>query len=622
MSGTLLIVWFQIVDSISTDFAFKIGNMLARSGGIPRSWSFKPEKLGQDAIRVIGNLFFAIFVLGVIVFTIIVATYQPEDPLLHPSVKITNFLTSNSNATFTSDGSEVRTGEDFIAPTTDSISSVPFINVTDVDSVVPGEDGVNEEVIKEVDGCDVDKPIECNVPEVHHLLMRTAIETYTDIHFYRFGKPFRGSNDTSCDIAWRFRPMNAKRAAFYKDYRRFVVLRNANCSLEVTSIGEHHSGVNAKSKKSKRRRRRRSRRRNRSSASPNSNNAVVVDTEDTSDANNAEITVPVVGDLVNDSLPVVESESRFSSDKYLMYSGGGERCKNMDHYMWSFLCALGEAQYLNRTLVMDLSICLNSMYTLSKQDEEGKDFRFYFDFEHLMETASVLDQRQFWTDWGLWEKKDNLKLHVIDDFRVEPMKLTSLNDASLIMRKFGSVEPDNYWYRVCEGETESVIQRPWNLLWKSPRLLEIVSAISSSLHWDFDSVHIVRGDKAKNTKLWPNLAADTSPEALLSRLGEKIEDGRNLFISTDETDISFFDPLKDKYTLHFVDDYKHVWGEDSEWYAETKQLNNGNPVEFDGYMKVEVSTEVFYRGKKQLETFNDLTSDCKDGVNTCKTSSA
>jgi len=149
-----------------------------------------------------------------------------------------------------------------------------------------------------------------------------------------------------------------------------------------------------------------------------------------------------------------------------------------------------------------------------------------------------------------------------------------------------------------------------------------VSAISSSLHWDFDSVHIVRGDKAKNTKLWPNLAADTSPEALLSRLGEKIEDGRNLFISTDETDISFFDPLKDKYTLHFVDDYKHVWGEDSEWYAETKQLNNGNPVEFDGYMKVEVSTEVFYRGKKQLETFNDLTSDCKDGVNTCKTSSA
>ncbi|KAL0301695.1 UNVERIFIED_CONTAM: hypothetical protein Sradi_6446300 [Sesamum radiatum] len=47
---------------------------------------------------------------------------------------------------------------------------------------------------------------------------------------------------------------------------------------------------------------------------------------------------------------------------------------------------------LNRTLVMDLSICLSKIYSSSGVDEEGKDFRFYFDFEHLKDSASVLDQ--------------------------------------------------------------------------------------------------------------------------------------------------------------------------------------------------------------------------------------
>ncbi|KAF5771850.1 hypothetical protein HanRHA438_Chr13g0581031 [Helianthus annuus] len=109
------------------------------------------------------------------------------------------------------------------------------------------------------------------------------------------------------------------------------------------------------------------------------------------------------------------------------------------------MCALGEApRYLNRTLVMDLSICLSSVYTKSGQDEKGKDFRFYFDFEHLKESASVLDQGQFWVDWNKWHQ-------------VTPMKMAGVKD-TLILRKFGSVEPDNYWYGVCEGEAESVIQ--------------------------------------------------------------------------------------------------------------------------------------------------------------------
>ncbi|KAF5726531.1 hypothetical protein HS088_TW22G00209 [Tripterygium wilfordii] len=561
-----------------------------------RTGSFGPENLGQNAMALIGNLSFTLFVLLVLIFTFIAATYEPEDPLFHPSTKMTTFLTSTSNATFKSDDTVVKTGEDFMAPNQTAFNT--FINITDV---VENPESSNLETATPNECANkMDDPIGCRDPEVFHLMMRKAIEEFKDIHFYRFGKPNRGSSDNTCDMAWRFRPKEGKAAAFYKDYRRFVISRSENCTYSVESIGEYHSGVNARKRKKKEK--------------PGFEKTPAALQQQASQ-------LPVVGETVNDALPVVESEKSFGHEKYLIYTGGGDRCKSMNHYLWSFLCALGEAQYLNRTLVMDLTICLSSIYTSSSQDEEGKDFRFYFDFEHLKETASVLDQGQFWSDWSKWQKKDGLSLHLVEDFRITPMKLADVKD-TLIMRKFGSVEPDNYWYRVCEGETESVVQRPWHLIWKSRRLMDIVSSIAARLNWDYDSVHIERGEKARNKELWPNLDADTSPNALLSTLSEKIEDGRNLYIATNEPDASFFDPLKDKYSTHFLDEYKDLWEGDTEWYSETTKLNNGVPVEFDGYMRVSVDTEVFLRGKKQIETFNDLTNDCKDGINTCSTAAS
>ncbi|XP_057956655.1 uncharacterized protein LOC131149881 [Malania oleifera] len=563
--------------------------MFGRSG-LSRTGSFRPENLGQNALAMIGNLCFALFVVGVLIFTIIAATYEPEDPLFHPSTKITTFLTSISNATFKSDNTVVKTGEDFMPTNQSAFAS--FINITDVDQPVP------ESASPECEGI-TDKPIACSDPDVFHTMMKAAIEHFKDIHFYRFGKPVTGSNDSTCDMAWRFRPKEGKAAAFYKDYRRFVISRSPSCTFTVIGIGDYHTGVNARKKKKNQK----------------------PGFEKHTGKQEKVPSLPVVGETVNDTLPEVQSEGSFSHGKFLIYSGGGDRCKSMNHYLWSFLCALGEAQYLNRTLIMDLSICLSSIYTSSNQDEEGKDFRFYFDFEHLKESASVLDHGQFWSDWNKWQKKDGLSLFLVEDFRITPMKLHDVKD-TLIMRKFGSVEPDNYWYRVCEGETESVVQRPWHLLWKSRRLMDIVSAIASKLNWDFDSVHVVRGEKAKNKDLWPNLAADTSPDALVSSLRDKIEDGRNLYIATNEPDKSFFDPLKGKYSTHFLDEYKDLWDENSEWYSETMKLTNGVPIEFDGYMRVSVDTEVFLRGKKQIETFNDLTNDCKDGINTCTSSAS
>ncbi|KAL8511357.1 hypothetical protein ACS0TY_017957 [Phlomoides rotata] len=544
--------------------------MLCRSSvAVSRNGNLRPENIGQNALAIIANFCFSVFVIGLMIFTIIAVTFKIQDPFFHPSSKITNFLSDNV----------VRIGDDY--PTADQSAFAALINLT---GVAFEEEEAN--AVSENSDCGVNDPIKCRDSDVFHLLMRAAIEKFKDVQFHRFGKPVRGENDSSCHMAWRFRAKDGDAAALKKDYRSFSLVRSENCTLSVVGIGGYHSGGNARMKRGK-------------------GKGKEKEKESTES-----------GETGNDAVQLIESEGSFSSGKYLIYSGGGDRCKSMKQYLWSFTCMLGEAQFLNRTLVMDLSMCLSKAYSSSGVDEEGKDFRFYFDFEHLKDSASVIDQAEFWPGWKKWQQKDGLTLHLVEDVRVAPMKLVDVKD-SLIMRKFGSVEPDNYWCRVCEGETESVIRRPWGMIWKSRRLLDIASSITARMKWDFDAVHVERGERVRNKKLWPNLDRDTSPKSLLATLKSKIQEGREVYIATDEEETSFFDPLKAKYSTHFLDDHMDLWDVNSDWYYETAKLNNGNAVEFDGYMRTSVDSEVFIRGKKQIETFNDLTKDCKYGTNAC-----
>ncbi|KAL0320028.1 UNVERIFIED_CONTAM: hypothetical protein Sradi_5264300 [Sesamum radiatum] len=186
--------------------------------------------------------------------------------------------------------------------------------------------------------------------------MRSTIDKFKDVHFYRFGRPVRGDNDSSCHMAWRYRPKGGKAAAFYKDYRTFTVVRFENCTVSLIGMGEYHSGGNARKRKAK-----------------GKGKKVGAKVEGDS------LALPMVGENVDDALPLVESEDSFSRGKYLIYAGG------------AFVCL---------------------RYTLRRVDEEGKDFRFYFDFEHLKDSALVLDQAQFWSEWSKWQRKDGLNLHL------------------------------------------------------------------------------------------------------------------------------------------------------------------------------------------------------------------
>ncbi|KAL8480827.1 hypothetical protein ACS0TY_027379 [Phlomoides rotata] len=543
------------------------------------------DPIGQNAIKLISNVCFSVFVFSVLIFSVIAITYKPPDPW-ESARALTKVFTEVENATFQTDSSVLKTGEDIaFGPVASPVGSPALVTESTIEKS-------EEELVKNVtlkSGCEDVSVVNCSDPRVLIAIQRFNLKTFKAIVFLDYQPPVNGSKGDECDVSWRFRNKKEKSWRRYRDFRRFKIGFKDDCSYKVVRTGRWHSGVNAR------------RFRNRTNATRNGKRAKV-DRED----------------VINDTIPVLGANSSFRQGRYLYYSRGGDYCKGMNQYLWSFLCALGEARYLNRTFVMDLSICLASTYTKSNKDEEGKDFRFYFDFEHLKEVASIVEEGEFLKDWRKWDKSRKTKVPVktVAGYKVAPSQL--LNDKStIIWRHFDAPEPENYWHRVCEGEAAKYVERPWQALWKSKRLMNIVSAISGSMDWDFDAVHVVRGEKARNKQLWPHLDSDTSPEAIVAKLQGAIAPWRNVYVATNEPFYNYFDKLRSHYKVHLLDDYSYLWGNTSEWYNETTQLNGGRPIDFDGYMRVEVDTEVLYRAKKRVETFNDLTIDCKDGINTC-----
>ncbi|XP_016487372.1 uncharacterized protein LOC107807476 [Nicotiana tabacum] len=547
------------------------------------------DPIGQNLIKVISNVCFSVFVFSVLIFTVVAITYQPPDPW-ESSRALTRVFTQVENATFKIDNSVLKTGEDVATtPMSAPAGAFPLVPITEA-TIEKSEEKLPNVTLKS--GCEDVTVVNCSDPRILITIQRFNLKTFKSIAFLDYRAPVNGSKPTECDVAWRFRNKKERSWRKYRDFRRFRIGFTDDCSYKVVHAGRWHSGVNA---------RRPRLRVNSTRTSPK-----------------AKIAPPVLDEEINDTIPILGPDSAFKNGRYLYYSRGGDYCKGMNQYLWSFLCALGEAQYLNRTFVMDLSICLAASHTRSHKDEEGKDFRFYFDFEHLKETASIVEEGDFLKDWKKWDKTHKKKISVrkVKDYKVSPLELTK-DMSTIIWRQFDAPEPENYWYRVCEGPSAKYIQRPWQALWKSKRLMNIVTEISGSMDWDFDAVHVIRGEKAQNKKLWPHLDADTSPDALVAKLQGIITPWRNLYVATNEPFYNYFDKLRSHYKVHLLDDYNYLWSNTSEWYNETTQLNNGRPVEFDGYMRVEVDTEVLVRAKSRVETFYNLTKDCKDGINTC-----
>ncbi|KAI3823179.1 hypothetical protein L1987_04611 [Smallanthus sonchifolius] len=389
------------------------------------------------------------------------------------------------------DNSVVKTGEDM-----DSVAVSPSASPADGPVARPdpliensGENNMNLSLSMASGGCDDTGLVNCSARGVLMAIKKFNAKHFKSVVFLEYQTPVNGSSPNECDVSWKFRNRKEKSWRKYRDFRRFRLGYGENCTYKVVTAKGWHSGINAKRPKGQTQSQLNGKRKGEKSKTA----------------------IPVHDDEINDTIPVMGLGSAFRNGKYLYYSRGGDYCKNMNHYIWSLLCALGEARYLNRTFVMDLSVCLASKYTSSNQDEEDKDFRFYFDFEHLKETASIVEEQEFVKDWKQFDKNHKKKIAVrkVKTYKVTPMQLK--NDTStIIWRRFDKPEPENYWYRVCENQAANYIKRPWQSLWKSKRLMNIVSEISGQMDWDFDAVHVIRGEKAQNKAMWPHLNEDTS----------------------------------------------------------------------------------------------------------------
>lgn len=219
-----------------------------------------------------------------------------------------------------------------------------------------------------------------------------------------------------------------------------------------------------------------------------------------------------------------------------------------------------------------------------------------------------------------------MQLKEISDFRTTPQDLKE-DSVTLLKRKFGEPEPDNFWYRVCEGPAEGVIERPWNLLWKAKSLLNIVDDICGRMDWNFIVLHVIRGEKAKDLVQYPQLDEDTRADRILDKLLNtlQVQEQTTIYIATNEDRPGYFDLLKEHYKVFVRQDFQELWSEGSEWAKTTKEIWNvrgeygkmETDVTFDPLMELMVDTEVLYRAQRKIETFPDLTADCKNGKGNC-----
>ncbi|KAK4408642.1 hypothetical protein Sango_0445200 [Sesamum angolense] len=267
------------------------------------------DPIGQNVIKLISNVCFSVFVFSVLLFTVIAITYQPPDPW-ESARALTKVFTEVENATFQTDTSVLKTGEDIgITPAASPVGSVAPITESTIEKS-------EEEIMKNVtlkSGCGDLSVVNCSDPRVLIAIQRFNLRTFKAISFLDYQTPVNGSKPDECDVSWRFRNKKEKSWRRYRDFRRFKMGFKDDCSYKVVRPGRWHSGLNAR------------RPRNRVNATRN--------------GPRAKVAPPVRDDEINDTIPVLGSASAFRKGKYLYYSRGGDYCKGMNHYLWSF-CVL------------------------------------------------------------------------------------------------------------------------------------------------------------------------------------------------------------------------------------------------------------------------------------------
>ncbi|CAI5503225.1 unnamed protein product, partial [Closterium sp. Naga37s-1] len=153
------------------------------------------------------------------------------------------------------------------------------------------------------------------------------------------------------------------------------------------------------------------------------------------------------------------------------------------------------------------------------------------------------------------------------------------------------IRDGHYGFDPCRGErcnwqnmrVDYIISNESAILFR-PELRGLAANMSQSMNaGDYDAVRVRRGDKL-NTDMWPHVANDTSPPALLEKLPRFVAPGRTLYIATNEKTPGFFDPLKAVFAIRQFRDFDHLWAPGTPWFDGYARILGPDP-KLDPYME-------------------------------------
>ena len=295
----------------------------------------------------------------------------------------------------------------------------------------------------------------------------------------------------------------------------------------------------------------------------------------------------------------------------------GDMTMGLNHQMASLSCALGEAYYLQRTLLLPRRICLFALHEQRwKQTKLSVEGRNLADSLNCVPTDTLFDVERLnllvpVEVRGNSTRREALRLGAAlvgqgwSSERVKQAHACGADGPALVRRRVDS----EFWFQKCTrrqtdystlaGALNQLVgapptaPKPVNILLRSglffaSSIKQAASAIRAQRGGTYASVHVRRSDKltACDPSDCKKRDEATRPDAIERALRLWLPMHAHVYVGSTEPP-SFFQPLRRSYRLHFAEDFGPL-------------LSNIT----NNYALYAVETLVFFGSQMSAETFN------------------
>jgi hypothetical protein len=267
-----------------------------------------------------------------------------------------------------------------------------------------------------------------------------------------------------------------------------------------------------------------------------------------------------------------KSNSQAGKDRFLYHKPFG--LAGINHQLSNLWALLAEAVYLDRTAIIPPLLLAghhNNGVPLNTKWER------YIDINSFEQVVKVRPS----------DFIESVRFDTIRNVNNNHLPRTLLHEqAQLIVRKFS--EPNAYELLDLIKNSTALAERFESLRKPSSIVMKLAEKIRSQLG-DYDCIHVRRTDRLNEFK---NLGLDrqTRPEYILKRISKWIEEGRNLYVMSDERDPRFFSPLAQFYEVRTIFDF-----------PELLALRRSG----DNYLAFEVEKVLFKSARVRVGTFKE-----------------